>query len=259
MSPLNLVPVQQLRKLLNRPVGYGTILTMLVATLLMTSLFWKSQTPEIQVYTEAINNLVELKYFDMRMERELEAVRQFGMPDLQNFRSAITVLRDLGQEYGSLSLENGASSGSIDSLSIQLERQLFTRIGLAERLMSSRILMRAHVDSLQSAWTLQLSQGQRGVYGKLDTLQRLRAGEVLVPPQDSTEFNQLLVINQRQQAAFQLSRESQVQLLADELIARYRLLSHDLLLSKERVTRAFYILSLLSLIVVMILAARMKK
>jgi len=260
MSFWSFVPFQKLRNLLNRPVGYGTVLTILVATLLMTTLFWKAQTPQMQAYTDAVNNLVELKYFDMRMERELEAARQFGIPDLQAFRAAVTVLRDLGQEYGSLSVDVKTLGYPVDSMSQALESELFRRISLAENLVSNRLLLRTRLDSLQTSWTLQLSQGKREIFGKLDTLQRVRAGAILVAPaQDTSLWAVLLATNQRQQTAFQDNRESKVQLLSDDLISSYRMKSHELLLSKERVTQAFYILSMLSILVVLVLAARMKK
>lgn len=266
------VLVSRIKKFVNRPIGYGTVLSILVGTLLMTGLFWKSQSPELQKYSDLMAALSELKYFDARVDRHIEAATHFGALDTASLMVDISVLREVGRSVSDLLLEMQSENYPlVDTLSGSFEQNLSLRLNRVPRVIYSRIQTRMKLDSLIQNWTLQQAQAPSGtqrqlILARLDTLYALRRVDpsmlnYQVQPNrvGSPEILALYEDCLRQIQQLKELNRPRLQVQADDMIQQSRRQLQNVISSKSLIHQGFYLLSLLFILIVLVLVVRVSR
>jgi|GEM_PF-4583758 len=249
-----------LRHLLSRPIGYGTVLTILVVTLLMTALFWKSQSPEVQEYSNLIVALSEFKYFDSKLDRDLELVRNLQPVDPDVVLANISVLRELGRNLV-LSLDPDGRTVPWPELATtqNFEREYSMRYYRAERVIRDREILRRQIDTARALLLDSLKRGNLRIVGTLDTLWRLGSGIGLNICDSTSPIKMICAANNQQLTLLNELRNPSLQVTIDEMIHQFKNRLHTALLEKERIHQSFYLLSILTLLVVVALIVRIPR
>ncbi|HSQ42180.1 MAG TPA: hypothetical protein VLM37_07885, partial [Fibrobacteraceae bacterium] len=91
-------------------MDFRLAVTALLAIAMSTSLYWKSNSTEFLELSQIIHQLAEFKYFDARLDRQLQAARDFNLPDAAEANFSMAVLHDYGLGYETLTTERRASS-----------------------------------------------------------------------------------------------------------------------------------------------------
>jgi len=255
-----LARIKNLRSLLSKPIGYRTVFAILIVTALETTLFWRSQMPVVMDYSNGLQALAEFKYFDEKLDRQLESVRSFRTPDPVMVLSSVALLRDLGNNLDGFFSEMAAQGDfSPDSLAKEFDRHLILRMVRTQQLVRDRAVLRDEIDSVRILLLDSLSKGKEQVMPALNALWAVRSGEIVDPNPALPQILFLLKENQRQMALIRSLHDASTQLVVDDLITQYRVQLHSVLHIKEQLSEAFYILSILTLLAVVALLVRIPR
>jgi len=262
----------RIKKFANRPIGYGTALVILLCTLLMTVLFWKSQTPQMQRYSDLIGALSELKYFDARVDRHLEIAYHLGVVDIASLSLDLAALREIGRSVNDLALEIQITDHALeDSLLSLLEQHLIWRTNRVPRLVQARAQMREHLDSLIQKWLAEsavLPAGEKRLkaIARVDSLLSLRHVQAFsqIPALSlhSSEDSEIFALWEECQGQTRMIREisqPKLQMLADDLIQRCRIQLRAAIAAKAQLHQGFYLLSILFFLIVLVLIVRVQR
>jgi hypothetical protein len=253
----------RIQRFLKRPISYRTVSGILVVTVVSTLLFWKAQSMEAQNTSIIILNLSEFKYFDARLDRHLEAAKGLQPLDTSQVLSTLSVLQDLGrnlEENTILQIERGGWVP--DSLLAAVGRELNARLMLSRVLIRDRAILVAKVDSLRSVLQDSLSQTKKVspfMQAQIDSLWKIRLGWTPPLSNANSEIQGLIVVAAQQNSAFKNLRQQKLQLLLDDLIRAYQEEMRKNLAEKDRINGAFYLLSLIALLVVVVLLVRIRR
>ena len=247
-------------RVLTKPIGYRTVFSILLVTGLMTTLFWRSQLPEVMDYSNGIQALSEFKYFDEKLDEQLESSRSFRTPDPSMILSTVVLLRGLGSNLDQFFAEQSAMGDfSPDSLVHKFDHSLVVRTIWAERLVHDRSELHDRVDSLRVVLLDSLQKGKAKFRSQLNALWCVRAGELVNPDSSMHLIFPLLVENQHQMAVLRSLHDASVQIVVDDLISQYREQLRATMHLKERMNQAFYALSILTLLAVVALLVRITR
>lgn len=251
---------QRIRRFVNRPIGYGTVVGILLVTLVMTGLFWKVQSPEAQQYAAMSLSLSEFKFFDAKLDGILESSQGLGAVDTMGLLVSTSVLRELGRGVSvAVSDELARGGWAPDSLSGELDRALNVKLMRAERVLRERIKFAQAMDSLQGLLLDSLARGSRTALPSLQAILQIRNGVNLDPSYVPESLRDLVRTNQRQLMAIQDLRKQSVQVVIDEIIERYQSRMHSIIENRDRVNQVFYFLSILTLLAVLVLIVRIPR
>lgn len=250
----------RVRNFLHRPLGYGTVLGILIVTGVMTALFWKTQSPEVQEYAGMSLTLTELKYYDAKLDAAMENARILGVVDTMEILLASSVLRELGNGVSNAITDRVVRGGWVpDSLSGELDRQLLVRLLRTRVLVRERVLFARVVDSVQNAYLDSLQAGRKSVRTKLDAIMRIRQGADVSPAATTQSLENILETNHRQLIALQDLRRTSMQSVVDEMILQYQERMTKISRAKEIVNVIFYMLSIMTVLAVLVLLVRLRR
>lgn len=259
-SSLDRIAPTRVKNFLHRPLGYGTVFGILMVTGVMTALFWKAHTPEVLEYGEMGLTLMEVKYYDAKLDVSLQNAQVLGKIDSVELLITTSVLREMGMTISNLAMERQLRGLWFpDSLQAIMERQMILRIWRSQNLVRERARFSATLDSVYGNYLDSLSAGKSSARVVLGILSNVRHGEAIpvgaVPP----TLKNLMEENLRQLKALQDLRRISMKGIIDETIKVYQVRMAEISRTKERVNMVFYVLSIATVLAVLILLVRLRR
>lgn len=255
--------IQRIKGFLKRPISIRAVLAFLAVTLLATVLFWKSQSSLAEDYSTMVLNLSEFKYFDAKLDQQLVQMRNPQVLDSMRVLSVMGVLADIGGNLNSFTMDQmEANIWFPESLVIGVDRELRSRIHRTGILLRDRSQALRKLDSLESEYRRLLGQKStpsKLALAKLDSLRAIRQGYRFILESQDSEMHQISRQFERQSGLVEELLGQQLQIRLDDLIRAYRFEIRKALEIKDRINMSFYLSSLLSLLVMVVLLVRIRR
>lgn len=231
-----------------------------MVTGVMTALFWKAHTPEVLEYGDIGLTLMEVKYYDAKLDVSLQNAQVLGKIDSVELLITTSVLREIGMTISNLSVERQLRNIWFpDSLHSILERQLILRIWRSQSLIRERTRFSATLDSVYATYLDSLTVGKKSARSVLEVLSQVRHGEDIQMDAAPRSLENLMEENHRQLKALQDLRRISMKGIVDETIKVYQVRMAEISRTKERVNMAFYVLSIATVLAVLILLVRLRR
>jgi hypothetical protein len=275
---------------LNKPISYSLLLIAVCSVLLVTWLFWKTNTTGTYTYEIRSSMLEELKLLDVTLERDIEAIKSFRFQDTNQIQLNLSILADLVQQIENDHLPELSTNPQTHQLFKDLLGAYALKFGLIRRYITFRQLSKAEMDQLWSEINLGLLQAKRDIpvqarlklHQVMDTLYILNSGFRVAEPQDfgrkwvspvdlklsgndaelfarvEARFLNILRQLSEQESIYNKIRTSSGIPLLEELINQQKAEKLKALNQIQSYQSVFYILTLFILLVLTIFLARLR-